>query len=74
MAVITHSDVISSVRSYGFAQGFTDFLYQIGTRLRQTIVERQTRTALERLSNRQLADIGMTREQIESVAMLAGRP
>lgn len=50
------------------------FLANARKSLRQAIIRYQTRTALERLSNRQLADIGLTRKQIEEVALLAGRP
>jgi len=50
------------------------FFASVRERFRQAIIRHQTRTALERLTNRQLADIGLSRKQIEEVALLAGRP
>ena len=50
------------------------FFARVRESLRQAVIRNQTRTALERLSNRQLADIGLSRKQIEEVALLAGRP
>jgi uncharacterized protein YjiS (DUF1127 family) len=43
-----------------------DFATGIGSAIRQYIVNKQTRSALERLNDRHLADIGLTRDQIES--------
>lgn len=56
-----------------FADRFTALLSAIETRRTQRRVYRATFNELSKLSNRELADLGMGRSQIRSIALETGR-
>ena len=54
-----------------FSQRFTEFCASVTDRMQKAQVYRTTATELQNLSNRELADLGITRDAIKGIAIQA---
>ena len=64
---------VNTTSAPSFADRFSALLVAFETRRRQRRVYRATFNELSQLSNRELADLGMGRSQIRSIALETGR-
>jgi uncharacterized protein YjiS (DUF1127 family) len=54
-----------------FSQRFTEFCASVTERVEKARVYRTTATELQNMSNRELADLGITRDAIKGIAIQA---
>ncbi len=64
---------VNATTAPSIADRFNAVLSMIATRRKQARVSRATFDELSSLSNRELADLGMSRSQIRSIALETGR-
>ncbi len=64
---------VNATNTPSFADRFAALLSGLETRRKQRSIYRSTFNELSRLSNRELADLGMGRSQIRSIALETAR-